>query len=91
MGPGDTPQFITGLVKVLSTISGWMLVIVPLAVVVTFAIGGFMLAKAEDGMEAKQIKEKMVKAIIGIGLAGSAMWIGNIWLTDVFITPPTTP
>jgi hypothetical protein len=79
------PKFITGLETVLTTIAGWMLILVPLAVVITFTLGGLMLAKAEDGMEAKQIKEKMFKAIIGIALAGSAVWIGSTWLKGIFV------
>jgi hypothetical protein len=73
---GD-PIFIQGLKDVVTELARWMMFIVPLAVIVTFLIGGLMLAKAEDGMESKQIKEKMVKAIIGIAIAGSAVWIGE--------------
>jgi hypothetical protein len=81
------PPFITTLHDVLQEIAGWMLIIVPALVILTFAVGGLMLAKAEDGMEAKQIKEKMFKAVIGIAIAGGAVWIGD-WLAGYFITPP---
>jgi hypothetical protein len=84
---GTTPPFITTLHDVLKDISGWMLIIVPALVIVTFAVGGLMLAKAEDGMEAKQIKEKMFKAVVGIAIAGGAIWIGD-WLAEYFIKPP---
>jgi hypothetical protein len=78
----DAP-FLDGLQDVVDELARWMMYIVPLAVAVTFLIGGLMLAKAEDGMESKQIKEKMVKAIIGIGIAGSAVAIGK-WLGPIF-------
>jgi quinol-cytochrome oxidoreductase complex cytochrome b subunit len=83
----EIPPFITTLQDVLREISGWMLIVVPALVILTFAVGGLMLAKAEDGMEAKQIKEKMFKAVIGIAVAGGAVWIGD-WLAGFFIPKP---
>jgi uncharacterized membrane protein len=80
-----TPEFIKNLGKVLTDVSNWMLVVAPLLVMITFAVGGLMLAKAEDGMEAKQIKDRMFKAVIGIAICSGAIWIGD-WLKGIFIT-----
>ena len=66
----DAPPFIDALQKVLSDVSDWMLVLVPAIIVLTFIIGGICLAKAEDGMESKNVKSRMFKAIGGAALAG---------------------
>lgn len=74
------PPFITALKGLLTTVASWMLYLVPGVVIVTLIIGGIMLSKAEDGMETKQIKERMVRVILGAAIAGGGTWLGNyIW------------
>lgn len=80
---GETPVFISGLQKALEQLSSWMLILVPAIVILTFVIGGIALAKAEDGSETKQIKDRMARAIIGAAIAGSATWLGN-WVWGLF-------
>lgn len=77
------PPFVTGLQKVLEDVRDWMLILVPAVVVLTFVIGGLMLAKAEDPMETKTVKDRMVKAVVGAAIAGSAAQLG-VWLTEIF-------
>lgn len=73
------PKFITGLDKVLDQLSAWMLYLVPAMIILTFAIGGFLLTKTDDAMDVKKVKDKMKLAIFGAAIAGSSTWIGN-WL-----------
>lgn len=74
------PNFINGINTILETIGTWMLFLVPAVIVLTFIIGGLMLAKAEDGSETNVIKERMARAIIGAAIAGGATWLGEwIW------------
>lgn len=79
----DAP-FVKALSDVLQQIRDVMLYLVPGIIMLTLVIGGLMLAKAEDGQETQQVKDRMIKAIIGAALAGGATWIANDWLKPLF-------
>ncbi|MDZ5813093.1 TrbC/VirB2 family protein [Halorubrum sp. AD140] len=79
----SVPPFISGLREVLNTFTDWLLYLVPAIIILVLVVGGITLAKADDSHETKAIKDRMGRSIIGVALAGSAVWIGN-WMWGIF-------
>ncbi|MEW9673607.1 hypothetical protein [Ammoniphilus sp. 3BR4] len=74
------PPFISALKSLLDDLASWMMFLVPGILVVTLVIGGILLAKADDGVETKHIKDRMGRVVIGAAIAGGATWLGKyIW------------
>lgn len=77
---GGVPPFITGLRNLLDDAAGWMLYLVPVAIVVIVISTGFKMYQNNDPHEVKEIKAKGFRGVIITGIIGSATWISNyVW------------
>lgn len=68
---------IEGLERLLNDIEGWAVMLIIPFLIVQAIIIGFKLTGTDDPHEAKHIKSKAMKVIIGAAVVGSAPWIGS--------------